>query len=292
MSATRAWPAPFVARTLHLIGDVQGIPYVGTKINRAEVMLRDMGRPGLPKVAHIAQVGDFCSSGPESFFTTTRNFMDAVAADGQWWATVGNHDKPIVELEPDYVRTAAQAAALMGMPGKNYVVDLGYAVLIGFYVRAWGYSTEEAPDTQWLADTLDLYSDRECIVVAHPPLRASIPNGAADILSADDIAIRAVLNPRPQARIWACGHTHSPIIAPVAKQVNIGARNIVQVNASALLNNSPGIGENKERWDPLRSLYVTILADRCEVRFRDHGAGVWIGGTPSIARKVVLPWTP
>lgn len=289
--SVREWPIPQVDRTFLLFGDVQGIPYLGPKVNRAEVVLRDVTSASVPQAQHILQVGDFCSSGPESFFTYTRNWMDAVARDGQWTATIGNHDKPIPELEPDYARSADQAAALLGNPAKNFTVDLGYAVLIVFYIRAWGHSTEEAPDVEWLAATLDQYPDRDCMVMVHPPLRGSIPNGAAEILAVDDIAIRAALNPRPQARIWLCGHTHSPIIAPVVKHVNIGQRNIVQINGSALLNNAPGGSENKERWDPLRSLWVTIHQGRCDVRFRDHGGGVWIGGTPTIAKKITLPWT-
>lgn len=288
MSSSRAWPAPYVDRTFHLIGDVQGIPYVGNKTNRAEVVMRDMRRRGIPGVAHTLQVGDFISSGPESYFPPTQDFMNQITGDGTWFATVGNHDKPIAELEPTYARTADAAAALMGMPGKNYAVDLGYAVLIGFFIRAWGYSTEEAPDTIWLAATLDQYPDRTCMVMVHPPIRGSLPNGAADMLSPDATAIKAVLDSRPQARIWLCGHTHSPLIDPVVEYVNTGSRNIVQINGSALLNQAPG--DSQDFWDPLRTLYVTVLDDRCEVRFRDHGAGVWLGGNPTIARKIVMPF--
>lgn len=288
--STRDWPLAHIDRTFHLVGDVQGIPYMGVKLNRAEVVLRDAHRATVPKVEYTLQVGDFCSSGPETFFGYTRDWMDDLVGDGSWTATIGNHDKPITELEPDYARSADRAATLLGNPAKNFVLDLGYAVLLVFYVRAWGHSTEEAPDFEWLAATLDQYAGRNCMVMAHPPIRGSLPNGAADMLAVDDTALKAVLNPRPQARVWLCGHTHSALIMPVAKHVSLGARDIVQINGSALLNNAPGGSENKERWDPLRSLYVSMFEDRAEVRFRDHGAGVWLGGNPTLAKKIVLPW--
>lgn len=285
-SATRAWPAPFIDRTFHLVGDVQGIPYVSTKTNRADKVLRDMARPGIPPVAHTLQVGDFVSSGPETYFTPTRDFMNQATGSGHWYGTVGNHDKPVTELEPTYARTADQAAALIGLPGKNYAVDLGYAVLIGFFIRAWGFSTEEAPNTAWLAATLDQYPGRICMVMVHPPLRGSLPNNAADMLAVDYAAIAPILDARPQAKMWLCGHTHSPLIDPIVNYVNVGTRNIVQINGSALLNTAPG--DDQDFWDPLRTLYVTVLPNSCEVRFRDHGAGVWIGGTTSIARKITM----
>lgn len=285
--SSRPWPIPDPERTFHLVGDVQGIPYLGAKANRAEVTMHDMTNRTIPHLAYTLQVGDFCSSGPDSFFPPTIEFMDTISRDGQWHATIGNHDKPIPEWEPDLVRSADEAAALIGMPNKNYVADLGYAVLIVFFIRAWGYSTEEAPDTAWLAATLDQYPDRTCMVMVHPPLRQTIRTGGADMLATDDTAIRTVLDTRPQARLWLCGHTHSPLFDPIVKPVSVGSRSILQVNASALLNQPFNI--TNDTWDPLRSLYVTVHDDRTEVRFRDHGAQQWIGGSQKISRAIVVP---
>ena len=280
----RRWPIPQPDRTFHLVGDVQGIPYLSAKQSRAEVVLADVAR--LPDVEHRVQVGDFVSSHADTAFPPTIEFMDKLGG-GTWYATVGNHDAPIAELEPELARSADAAAVLMGMPGKNWVVDLGYAVLIGFYIRAWGRLAEEAPDFGWLADTLDEHEGRTCMVVAHPPIRGTITHNAAEMLTADDATLRSIIEYMPQLKVWLCGHTHSPLIKPVVQNVRVGSRLIAQVNGSALLNTAPATA--LDRWDPLRTLYVTVLDDRIEVRFRDHGAHAWIGGSVESRAVQVLP---
>lgn len=289
MTPTRPWRLPETERTFHLVGDVQGIPYLGSKTTRADATIEDMARPTIPTVAHRIQVGDFVSSGPATNFPPTVNFMDALG-DEQWFATVGNHDhdRPAID-DPENVRTADEAAVLMGMPAANYVEDLGYAVLISFYVRAWQRTDDVAPDTTWLADQLDTYPDRVCMIVAHPPFLngTRLPTNAPLMLSADDIAIKAVIDARPQAKIWLCGHTHSPLIHPVATTLSTGSRNLIQINGSALLNVAPG--DTQDAWDPIRSLFVTVNETTVDVRFRDHGNHQWIGGGPTSTPVQTLP---
>lgn len=281
---------PPIENTFHLVGDVQGVPYIGSKANRADKILDDMARATVPTLDACFQAGDFVASGGDANFAPTRQFMDDLG-HGQWWAAVGNHDTDR-STDPNW-RTPAAAAALMGMPGPNYVVDLDYVVVVVVLIWAWGGgSADYGTDWTWLEDTLDTYEGRKVMVLAHPHMRDVItPVGTAPLmLTADDTNLRSVLAARPWVVAYMSGHTHSALIYPVAKLVDLGAHSIAHINGSAVLNNAPQ--DDGDANDPIRSLFVTVNDDSIDVRFRDHGAHQWVGGTPTSAHRVTLPITP
>ena len=257
----RAWPIPPAANTLHVVGDTQAVSE-----GRQAIVLDDMARLTIPDVPYRVQVGDLVGGRGEPVrFPDAIDLLDSMGS-GQWWACVGNHDYDHVDQDP----SPADAAASMGMPGLNFTVDLGYAVMILTYVRA-GTSVDPTPyDPAWLDEELARYPDRLCLIVAHAPL----VNSAGD-KSPEGDEILAMLANHPQARAWLCGHTHWPIDHPELLLVlETGDHTIAQINASATYYTIPGFD-----WtDRLCTTWLTVYDDRLEVRFRDHGAHQWVDG--------------
>lgn len=268
----RNWPIPRKGNTIHLVGDTQSV-----SSGRQQIILDDM--PRMPAVAHRLQVGDLVGgTGDPTWFPPMVDFMDSLGT-GQWWCCVGNHDYDQSDQDPP----PSDAPPLMGMPGLDFTVDLGYAVVLVTYVRA-AETYDPAPyDTTWLDETLAANADRTCLILAHAPLITDTePNGAP---APETPEISAVLDKHPQAKAWLCGHSHDPINGPyMIENFNTGTRTIAHVNASALYYTSPDVDWN----DPLYTLYVTVLDDgRIEVRFRNHGAHQWVGGGEQHTRRWV-----
>src|SRR5699024_12505109 len=73
-----------------------------------------------------------------------------------WWTCVGNHDYDYDTYDPP----PSAAPPLTGMPGLDFVVDLGYVVVLSTFVRA-GTGVWPTPyDPTWLDQTLDRKSTR------------------------------------------------------------------------------------------------------------------------------------
>lgn len=280
----RNWPIPPAEHTLHLVGDTQQVSPA-----RRAIVLNDLARTDqVPDVAHRLQVGDFTGNGLAPQFTETIGFMDAMGS-GQWWATVGNHDLDGISTNPD---VAAQA---MGMPSANYSVDLGYIVLVSFYVRAGtmnvggtGPADESAPDVAWLNTELNKYAGRTVAVFAHPNLQGTtlFRDGAAgEMATEDDNLIRPVIASHPCVKAWLCGHSHLPInYRGMVSTLSIGGRDVTAIDAGAMLYTGPSVEWTDELWSP----YLTVYDDEFEVRFRNHGSHQWVGGSQENRRKFVL----
>lgn len=264
------WPIPNPNKTFHLIGDIQ-TPTAA----RMSIVTEDMQSGLVPDVPYRITVGDFINSGasgfPDSAYIPMIEFIESLGT-GEWWSCVGNHDA--------HDRTPAQAAALMGMPDVNFVVDLGFMVFVFIWARcvvAGQQPGQSYPtDVAWLEAQLANYPDRKVAVVAHPPLYDPRPINS---ISTENDEILAVLDANPCVKMWLCGHTHVDIEHEgIANSINTGTRNIAQLNGSALVYTTP----LPVRWDDrLCSLFVTVNDDHIEVRARDHGARQWVGLGPA-----------
>lgn len=266
MTATRENPTPVRHRTLQVIGDT----HIGATLqNRLDRVTADVKRPGVPQVDYRFQVGDLCGTVADSYYTTARAFMDGLG--GTWFAGVGNHDVD--------GRSAEAAAALMGIPAPNYTVDLGYAVLVVFYVRCQGHGSQPAPDYAWLDAQLTAHADRVVIVAGHGPLvyaGVSNPNIAPDYE-----AILAVLDTHPCVKIYIAGHIHSDIrFWGVQQVISTGSRNIAHLIPGAIYNVTPGT----DWFDPLFTAWLTVWDDRLEIRWREHNKRQWVGAGPRYER--------
>lgn len=289
---TRSWPTPPTENTLHAIGDVQG-----ASVTRLRIMLDDLDRDTVPQTEHRVTLGDCSRTGtPEDFAYFHDNFSSKIT--GNLWPVVGNHDM-------DQGLDGDQAAQALGMASKDYVVDMGFAVLIvlgpdeGYNDNPTGWKgecvyTETA--LTFLDQQLTAHASELCIVAAHPSLRYTVqsPRGPAtskatntvpwfalDSSRLDDAAIRAVLADHPNAKAWLGGHTHSLISAPdIVKAVPVGGHTLASVNTSAILNP----GSQLLPTTGIASPFLTVYDDRIEVRWRNHGAHQWVGSGAALER--------
>ena len=288
---TRSWPTPPRENTLHAIGDVQG-----ASITRLQIMLDDLDRDTVPQSAHRVTLGDCSRDGTDADFDYYHNNF-ASKITGNLWAVVGNHDM-------NTGLTGDQAAARLGMPGKDMVVDMGFAALIilgpdedpgGPAARCVYRGTA----LTFLDQQLTAHAGKPCIVAAHASLRYTVQSPAGPATSkasnsvpwfalddswpnvASDAGIRAVLADHPNSRAWLGGHTHSLITAPdIVKPVTVGGHTLAAINTSAILNP----GSQMLPTTGIASPFLTVYDDRIEVRWRNHGAHQWVGSGAALER--------
>jgi hypothetical protein len=67
--------------------------------------------------------------------------------------------------------------------------------------------------------------------------------------------------------------------------IAVGGHTMALVNASSIYYQGKSFQAATERMD---SLYITLLDDTVEVRFRDHNAGTWLGPTGARVLTVAL----
>lgn len=292
----RRWPYPPEDRTLHCIGDL----HTGaTTQQRFDIVADDLARPSMPSLATHLQLGDFTNDGTTAQDQSAIAYMNAIGGD--WYAVVGNHDVASS-------RTAQEAALAWGMPGKDYVVDLGYAVVIalGFDAINNNGMIFRTTTMDWLNTQLLAHSGQPCLLAAHPPLHETVGVGddnTVDYLSTDpfffavdesaytgtsydDGDIRAVIADNPNAKAWLSGHTHSPLSASrLVMSETIGGHTVAHVNTSAIYYT----GRTVQWTDRLATAYLTVNDDSIEVRYRDHGAHQWVGSSKERRQVWTIP---
>jgi hypothetical protein len=221
--------------------------------------------------------------------SAAKDFMNSLGG-GRWYTALGNHD-----IEAD-VRTVAAWAAVYGLLSKNYTADLGFVKLIfvGPDSMASGFMTLSATTLTFLTDEL-ANAGKHCFVICHAPLYNTVlgsttgPNAVYSstegfFYSYPDTEIRAILNAQPNAKAFISGHTHSTIDTPgFIKTESVGSRSIIAINCSATFYT----GRTFQWYDPLITLFLTHTGSNLEIRFRNHGGGVWdtVGGS----RVVTMP---
>lgn len=289
---TRHWPLPPVDRTLHLIGDMHfGSPEMTAAKKR--IVAADLARPAVPQVEHRVQVGDLTDTATSAQDIEGLTWMQSLSGTPHY--VIGNHDMW-------GVRTAAQAATAWGLPGKDYTVDLGYALLA--VIGPDGINSVNLTGLTYAQATLDWLdaqltsATKPVIVAAHPPLQNTVglmggagygSSESVDFSAQPNAGVRAVLAEHAGSRsvAWVSGHTHSPVDAPyLVKNEPVGTGAVLAVNALCLAYT----GTTKDAHDPLISVFLTVTDDAFEVRFRDHGAHQWVGGGPAGIRAWSVPF--
>lgn len=278
----REWPIPDASRTIHLIGDL----HVGEMTQqRLDIVSAGLLSPFVPAqpVCHL-QLGDTTQDATAEQDATVQAWLDTL--DAPWYTLCGNHDLKNYATNVT-TRTGDEWAAAYGYADQNYIVDLGICTLIVVgpdnLTGGSGQINLTQTTLDWLDTTLAGTDDR-CLIACHAPLYTTVltsdyVGGFASTQEAfyvhDDTDIRAVLAEHDNALAWLSGHTHSALDATdLVKRETVGERTIATINGSALVWNG---ANSADFGDPLITMYLTLLDDRLEVRFRDHGAGVWTG---------------
>jgi len=288
------------AVNLHLVSDVHcqedswARARIGKVLDDADRMV---GRHTID--AHLV-MGDLTNTALPAEASLWAAWRDGLASGGAQrpvHAVLGNHD--LNQLTPD------QAAALLGLPAANYIQDVGDVRLIALALTVLpiGNSARMVVPPEALAflDAQLGATTRPCLVLFHAPLAETVGVGdlATSFTSEEDWVkahsdpaggdgvLRQILAAHPNAVAWISGHTHSPISTPgLVTTVDLGSHRIAAVNASGLWYT----GRSIEAHDPLCGLLLSVLDEHTfEVRFRDHGAGVWTAptGAENAGRKVV-----
>lgn len=283
----RVWPAPSESHLIHFIGDTH---FGGLSSVRADKVLADLANPLVPTpVAHV-QVGDVVETGLASEDVTALAWLNQL--DANWYAACGNHD-----VWRDG-RTVAAWATAYGYSSKNYTVDLGFATLIVVGPDSMGYPPQQtritlsAATLAWLDATL-LAATKHCLIVCHAPLKDTVVGDIANVWSSAEIDfyahpdpdIRTILGNHQLAKMWISGHTHSPITTSGFTTTSVcGTRSVACVNASALHYT----GRTFEWNDDLYTLYMNYRGDVAEIRYRNHGAGAWLGPNGDLVTEIQI----
>jgi hypothetical protein len=271
-------------RTIHCIGDLHA---GGVKRPRVAAMLDDANELRTP-VAHL-QVGDSTEHGlPEEDVLALR-WMGRLP--GPHHTIMGNHDVM------HNVRTPARWAEVYGNESPNFLIDLPFLRIIAVAPDRDQPRERSGILSNATLEWLDLRlgrAGRDCWIACHWPLYETVMGDPHKLYTSrmesfhaqPDARIRALLATHRNAKAWISGHTHSPIEAPglVTRAKLAEGRSILAVNCSAIV----GVGKKREPKDPIRSLYLTHLPGRIEIRFRDHGARQWktVGGKRVITVKI------
>lgn len=293
------WPAPLSpaskasdAIMLKLWGDLH---HGGVAEGRTDKVLTDVLTGNVPTPNYHIAVGDLVDAvqidandlGHPNWDVRALKWLNSLNAP--WYAALGNHDI----LTGTSSRDAPAAAAAFGLPAMNYTVDLGTVVLV--FISP---TTEQANNTTcvydattlaWLTTTLAGIS-KDVILIVHAPLyntvlgdsstyNTSTATGfwaAGAYLDADSSALTTIIAANANVKGYICGHTHSPLLATaLTTTVTLGGRQVAHINCSALYYQKKSVYWN----DPLISPYLLYSpsANTFEVRWRDHGKGIWTG---------------
>jgi hypothetical protein len=244
--------------------------------------------PLLPETLLHVVVGDFVdnpAAHPEQDATAV-NWMNSHIGPGEWVTAVGNHDL--------FGRLPPAAAAAWGMPGGgNYVHDIpGVCRLVLITpddgIENDGYSMKPftASRLNWVADRCNEVPNVPCFIVCHWSLYDTVAATSDSTTSATtpgfyayvDAEIETMLADTPNTKAWLSGHTHSPLHVPelVTTKV-VGGHSLVAINASAPCYTG-NVSDNLSSQQA--TMYLTVTDGRMDVRFRDHGAGVWTVAGP------------
>jgi hypothetical protein len=259
------------SRTIHGIGDFHA-GFI-SRARRAAVL--DDVRT-LPTPAFHLQIGDATEHGKPKEDRVAQRWLGQLP--GPYDTILGNHDV----LHND--RTAGEWARAYGHRSKNFTIDLPFVSVIAIGPNR-NHPDERAGTLS--GATLDFLerqlagAQRDCWIACHWPLYRTVLGNPDKHFTSEmpsfhakpDVRIRELLARHPNAKAWLSGHTHSPLSVPglITHAALPQGRSILAVNLSALV----ATGKTREPSDPLRSLYLTHLPGKIEIRFRDHDAGVW-----------------
>lgn len=275
-------------RTLSVVGDLHiGYDVQGPEQQAAADARMDEVFADLASLSGMASrrlfVGDMVEK-PETSGTTpgwrdTEFLSRANALPEPWDAVAGNHD-----VSTD--RTMADWASVYDYNAANWVKDYGFVRVIAVAPNAYSSGSILSASTLAFMEEELRKSRKDTIILCHYPLYGTV---AANMVTSPfttftldsteyakpDADIRAVLDKYPHARVWLGAHRHPEIMtAPRAiTHVWTGSRSIAVINAGAPVYTDNRVGPAGD--DPPRSLYLTMLDDRAEVRVRNHRDQTW-----------------
>lgn len=299
MSVPRSDRQPTIARagatSILCIGDVHFVSPGFMYSERASKLRDDVNRMlGLSQVHAVVQMGDQTTNALaveyDAYLAWRAGF--ALPSGVQFRQIAGNHDLigPNAPGTADVV-TTAQWATKMGVAAKDAVLDIGSDVrllLLSPTATSTGALSAvtrlylDAADIAW-CDARMSETTRRCLILTHAPLWHTVgplDGSGYSSYAAGDLWIthpradvEAMIARHPNCVGWVSSHTHSPLgTADIVRSVTYGSVTIAAINASspAFLNPYQGV------LSTISSALVTVLPDRIEVRFRDHGAGQWL----------------
>lgn len=281
---------PDLTRTIHALGDQHHGG--GLTASRRGLYEQGLAKPMARRDAVVAHLmlGDLSNTGSPGDDALFLAHRAAHYGETPVYAALGNHD-----IYND-VRSPEAAATALGLPARNYTIDLGFVVIVvvfpGDSFAAFNSGSHfSAGSFAWLDATLAGLADRDVWIACHFPLYDTVAGLDADALiykrSVDSgyyVAVSGVNHDNSDAvlemleghtcvKAWISGHTHSSLGAPdIFTTVNIGARQIPHVNVSSVVPNDKAISPLTQ----LNTMYLTHRPDGIEIRPRLHsGGGSW-----------------
>lgn len=299
------------ATNLHLISDPHCQPDVTARTRLDKVLADSRRMTGLSTIDARMVLGDLMGSPEQANADIWHTWSDGLAEGGlPVLGVVGNHDiyDPRIPGPRDQKWVPSQAAAILGLPAPNYTMDLGDIRIIVLaptdsqYDVRWPLTL--GPNELYFLDASLSSTTKPCVIAFHAPMSRTV--GGLETLvgfsswedwvkvnsnpAGGDSELREILSAHTNAMAFLSGHTHSPLESPgLLSMVEFGSRNMVHINASGLWytgRNNPAYAAH----DPLCGLLMSVLDEHTiEVRFRDHGSGVWTvpPGGEYQGRKVV-----
>lgn len=279
--------------------DEPGYPWA----TRNAVAAADIGRMiGNPQLDAAIQLGDHTTKATTAEFDAYKVWKGTVSlpAGIPFREVPGNHDLigNNASGTPDLV-TPAQWAGIFGQPAKDAVIDIGDRVRLLLTAPAANATTGQANvrrltiDTatvQWLDARMD-ETTRQCVVFFHAPLENTVgPLDGSAFSSYDErwrahydstYPLNSMIARHTNMVAWVSGHTHSRVTeVDLVKAMQVGNTKFAAVSASSPAFWNPSGGATV---DPVVTCVLTVLPDRLEVRYRDHGNTQWLAPVRTVS---------
>lgn len=285
-------PPPVAAGdTIHVVSDTHHeVPQVNYPQHIARIAAGDLNTmTGRGSVVGWGHAGD------QTTYATEPEF----AAHQAWWGgldrsgapqllTPGNHDlighaRPVGS--PDLF-TPTQWAARLGLPGPCYSVDVGADLRVLCVAPAESGGAPrlrmDAERLAWCAEQMAA-TTRSCVILTHAPLLGTVYTPDDDVYCMHEDtpgSIAAMIAAAPNMRAWISGHTHSKVdTVGLVMPVTFGTVTVAAISVS-----TPLLGQTYPT-PSIVSARITVLADRVEVRYRDHGARQWLAPLHTVMRE-------
>lgn len=279
----RPWPHPYQGRSkvIQVIGDTH-VGWMAT--GRFQKAIDDAKALGLTPTAAL-MVGDIVEDGLDAQDAAAKPFFDQLP--WPYFLSYGEHDG-LNAGRPD-----SSYLTNWSLPSKTHYADFGW-------FRAIACPTHP---TQAELDTIQATAAATglpCVLVSHRPIRGSLPGGTSPTYGVQpntnntglynplDDEYKAMLNASPNIKVIVCGHTHGALdAAGNASLINVGTRSVIQVNAGAYAYTNTSKGATSD-YIPGVYLFWRDSLRSVEIRFREHGGGVWVLG-PNSQKVITLP---
>lgn len=281
----RSWPAPPRGRSTTLIHVIPDIHVGAVNTMRTAKVLVDMAHPLVPTPDVRIQIGDLID-GTQYADATAKTFLDGFPAGAATYAIAGNHDF-YDSGTLAVTRSITEWTAFWHFP-QQLEVDLGPVRILCVSGDDNNCRVKQSL-LDWLDARLAAVAPQPCLIFHHMPLTGTVsPIDATTEFSSNetgfhavggdagssDTPIRTVLIAHTNAKAWISGHNHPTLDAvDIVKAENLGSgRTIAAINTSAIYY----VGRTAQLNDPIYSCWINYNAGgTIDVRFRNHGAGVW-----------------